>query len=106
LEVLSVKVGDVLAPNQQIARSSCRTFGCGSSCRNRARPHQARRFGEGAGGRVSEKDFSGVVEQIAREAEFTPRTVQTTEERISKVFRIQKCDGNSSNEWALGCRRM
>ncbi len=35
------------------------------------------------------KDFSGVVEQIAREAEFTPRNVQTVGERIKQVFGVK-----------------
>ena len=35
------------------------------------------------------KDFSGVVEQIARAAEFTPRNVQTVGERIKQVFGIK-----------------
>ena len=35
------------------------------------------------------KDFGGVVEQIARAAEFTPRNVQTVGERIKQVFGIK-----------------
>src|SRR5439155_1297780 len=35
------------------------------------------------------KDFTGVVEQIARAAEFTPRNVQTVSERIKQVFGIK-----------------
>jgi hypothetical protein len=35
------------------------------------------------------KAFSGVVEQIARAAEFTPRNVQTVGERIKQVFGIK-----------------
>jgi multidrug resistance efflux pump len=35
------------------------------------------------------KDFHGTVEQIAREAEFTPRNVQTVGERIKQVFGIK-----------------
>jgi HlyD family secretion protein len=35
------------------------------------------------------KDFTGVVEQIARAAEFTPRNVQTVGERIKQVFGIK-----------------
>ena len=33
--------------------------------------------------------YSGVVEQIARAAEFTPRNVQTVGERIKQVFGIK-----------------
>jgi len=57
LEVLSVKVGDVLAPNQQIATPPAAHLGAGLRAGTVARPHQARRFGEGAGGRVSGEGF-------------------------------------------------
>ena len=35
------------------------------------------------------RDFSGVVEQINRKAEFTPRNVQTVEDRIKQVFGVK-----------------
>lgn len=35
------------------------------------------------------KGFAGVVEQIAAQAEFTPRNVQTPEERVNQVFSIK-----------------
>ncbi|OGQ78088.1 MAG: hypothetical protein A3F90_05175 [Deltaproteobacteria bacterium RIFCSPLOWO2_12_FULL_60_19] len=35
------------------------------------------------------KDFSGVVRRIHRQAEFTPRNVQTPEERVLQVFQIE-----------------
>jgi HlyD family secretion protein len=35
------------------------------------------------------RDFPGVIEQIARAAEFTPRNVQTTEERVKQVFGVK-----------------
>jgi len=35
------------------------------------------------------KDFEGTVSFIASEAEFTPKTVQTTKERVKLVFRIK-----------------
>jgi len=35
------------------------------------------------------KDFPGVVEQIARAAEFTPRNVQTVAERVKQVFGVK-----------------
>jgi len=35
------------------------------------------------------KDFSGVVEQVNRQAEFTPRNVQTVEDRIRQVFGVK-----------------
>jgi HlyD family secretion protein len=35
------------------------------------------------------KDFSGVVRRVHRQAEFTPRNVQTPEERVLQVFQIE-----------------
>jgi HlyD family secretion protein len=34
-------------------------------------------------------DFDGVVEQINRQAEFTPRNVQTVADRIKQVFGVK-----------------
>jgi HlyD family secretion protein len=90
LEVLSVKVGDVLAPNQQVAtlllphiwvrvyvpEPWLANIKLGDSVKVRVDGHP-------------EKEFSGVVEQIARQAEFTPRNVQTAEERVKQVFGIK-----------------
>ena len=50
----------------------------------------------------SGKDFGGVVEQINREAEFTPRNVQTVEERIKQVFGVKVRLDNSSNDLRAG----
>ena len=91
LEVLSVKVGDVLAPNQALATLLLtdhlwvRVFvpepwlghiQLGEPVRVRADSDPG-------------KDFSGKVEQIARSAEFTPRNVQTVGERVKQVFGIK-----------------
>jgi HlyD family secretion protein len=90
LEVLSVKVGDVLAPNQQVAtlllphiwvrvyvpEPWLAHIKLGDSVKVRVDGYPAR-------------DFTGVVEQIARQAEFTPRNVQTAEERVKQVFGIK-----------------
>lgn len=91
LEVLSVKVGDVLAPNQDIA-----TLLLTNHLWVRVyvpEPWLGRiQLGEPVTVRVDSdpgKDFSGVVEQIARAAEFTPRNVQTVTERIKQVFGIK-----------------
>jgi multidrug resistance efflux pump len=91
LEVLSVKVGDVLAPNQALATLLLtnhlwvRVFV--------PEPWLGHlQLGERVTVRVDSdpgKDFSGVVEQIARAAEFTPRNVQTVGERIKQVFGIK-----------------
>jgi hypothetical protein len=44
----------------------------------------------------------GIVEQINRQAEFTPRNVQTVEERIKQVFGVKVRLDNSSNELRAG----
>jgi len=91
LEVLSVKVGDVLAPNQALATLLLtdhlwvRVFV--------PEPWLGHiQLGEPVRVRVDSdpgKDFSGKVEQIARSAEFTPRNVQTVGERVKQVFGIK-----------------
>ena len=91
LEVLSVKVGDVLAANREVA-----TLLLPQHLWVRVyvpEPWLGHiQLGEPLKVRVDSdpgKDFSGVVEQIAREAEFTPRNVQTVGERIKQVFGIK-----------------
>lgn len=91
LEVLSVKVGDVLAPNQSVATLLLtnhlwvRVFV--------PEPWLGHiKLGESVSVRVDAfpgKDFPGVVEQVAREAEFTPRNVQTVGERVKQVFGVK-----------------
>ncbi len=91
LEVLSVKVGDVLAPNQSVATLLLtnhlwvRVFV--------PEPWLGHiQLGEAVTARVDAfpgKDFGGVVEQINREAEFTPRNVQTVGERVKQVFGVK-----------------
>ena len=48
------------------------------------------------------KDFPGVIEQIARAAEFTPRNVQTVGERIKQVFGIKVRLDNSEGKLRAG----
>ena len=91
LEVLSMKVGDVLAPNQPVA-----TLLLTNHLWVRVyvpEPWLGHiQLGEQVSVRVDSdpgKMFSGVVEQIARAAEFTPRNVQTVGERIQQVFGIK-----------------
>jgi HlyD family secretion protein len=90
LEVLSVKVGDVLAPNQQMATLLLPHIWARVYV---PEPWLARiTLGDSVKVRVDGypgKDFTGVVEQIARQAEFTPRNVQTAEERVKQVFGIK-----------------
>jgi HlyD family secretion protein len=91
LEVLSVKVGDVLAPNREVA-----TLLLPQHLWVRVyvpEPWLGHiQLGESVKVRVDSdpgKDFPGTVEQIAREAEFTPRNVQTVGDRIKQVFGIK-----------------
>ena len=91
LEVLSVKVGDVLPANHEVAtllltghlwvrvyvpESWLGLIKLGEQVRVRVDsfPHT---------------DFEGVVEQIGRQAEFTPRNVQTVADRIKQVFGVK-----------------
>jgi HlyD family secretion protein len=91
LEVLSVKVGDVVTPNQPVATLLLtnhlwvRVF-----VPEPWLGHIA--LGNAVQVRVDSfpgKDFAGTVEQIARSAEFTPRNVQTVGERVKQVFGIK-----------------
>jgi RND family efflux transporter MFP subunit len=91
LEVLHVKVGDVLAANREVATLLL--------------PHHLWlrvyvpapwlgliKVGDTVQVRVDSfpgVDFPGAVEQINRQAEFTPRNVQTVEERIRQVFGVK-----------------
>lgn len=91
LEVLSVKVGDVLAPNQSVATLLLtnhlwvRVFV--------PEPWLGHiKLGNAVKVRVDSfagKEFGGAVEQIARSAEFTPRNVQTVGERVKQVFGVK-----------------
>jgi HlyD family secretion protein len=104
LEVLSVKAGDVLAPNQQVA-----TLLLPQHIWVRVyvpEPWLSRiRLGESVRVRVDGfpgRDFTGAVEQINREAEFTPRNVQTVGERIKQVFGVKVRLDNSSTDLRAG----
>ena len=91
LEVLNVKVGDVLAPNQELAtlilpqhlwvrvyvpETWLGWIALGDPVRLRVDS-------------FPNEDFAGAVEQINRQAEFTPRNVQTVEDRIRQVFGVK-----------------
>jgi RND family efflux transporter MFP subunit len=91
LEVLSVKMGDVLPPNGEVA-----TLLLPQHLWVRVyvpEPWLGRiKLGEQVRLRVDSfpgKDFPGEVEQINRQAEFTPRNVQTVEDRIRQVFGVK-----------------
>ncbi|MFN2508119.1 MAG: HlyD family secretion protein [Chthoniobacterales bacterium] len=91
LEILSVKVGDVLPPNREVATLILPNYLW-------ARVYVPQpwlgyiKIGEKVQVRVDafgEREFSGVVEQVSRHAEFTPRNVQTVEDRIRQVFAVK-----------------
>jgi HlyD family secretion protein len=104
LEVLSVKAGDVLAPNREVA-----TLLLTNHLWVRVyvpEPWLGRiQVGEAVRVRVDSdpgKDFAGEVEQIARAAEFTPRNVQTVAERVKQVFGIKVRLENSEGKLRAG----
>jgi HlyD family secretion protein len=91
LEVLNVKVGDVLPPNGEVA-----TLLLWQHLWVRVyvpEPWLGRiKIGDNARVRVDSfpgVDFPGTVEQVNRQAEFTPRNVQTVEDRIRQVFGVK-----------------
>jgi HlyD family secretion protein len=104
LEVLSVKVGVVLAPNREVAtvlltgHTFARVFV--------PEPWLGHiKLGDTARVRVDAfpgRDFEGEVEFIGRAAEFTPRNVQTVEERVKQVFPIKVRLDTSSGELRAG----
>lgn len=90
LEVLSVKVGDVLPPNREVA-----TLLLAGHLWVRVYVPEVWLAQIQPGQKVtlqadgSARQFEGVVEQINRQAEFTPRNVQTVEERVRQVFGVK-----------------
>jgi HlyD family secretion protein len=91
LEILSVKIGDVLPPNREVA-----TLILPQHLWVRVYVPETWlgliKLGETVRVRVDsfpDRDFSGKVEQINRQAEFTPRNVQTVEDRIRQVFGVK-----------------
>ena len=104
LEVLSVKAGDVLAPSQQVATLLLtnhiwvRVF-----VPEPWLGHIA--VGEAVQAHVDAfpgKDFAGMVEQIQRSAEFTPRNVQTVGERVKQVFGVKVRLDNAEGKLRAG----
>jgi HlyD family secretion protein len=104
LEVLSVKVGDVLAPNREVATLILpqhlwvRVFvpepwlgliKVGDPVRLRVDSFPG-------------KDFDGTVEQVNRQAEFTPRNVQTVEDRIRQVYGVKVRLPNNEDKLRAG----
>jgi HlyD family secretion protein len=91
LEVLNVKVGDVLPPNGEVATLLLpqhlwvRVYVPEPWLGHIKIGDQVRVQVDSFPG----KDFPGVVEQVNRQAEFTPRNVQTVEDRIRQVFGVK-----------------
>jgi HlyD family secretion protein len=104
LEVLSVKVGDVLAGNREVATLILpqhlwvRVFV--------PEPWLGLiKVGDPVRVRVDSfpgKDFAGTVEQVNRQAEFTPRNVQTVEDRIRQVFGVKVRLPNNEDKLRAG----
>ncbi len=91
LEVLPVKVGDVLPPGREVA-----TLVLTDSLWVRVYAPQPWLGQIHLGDPVKVvadafpgREFTGVVEQINRQAEFTPRNVQTPDDRIRQVFGVK-----------------
>ena len=91
VEILHVRVGDVLPPNREVA-----TLILPGYLWVRVYVPQPWlghiKLGEQAEVRVDsfrDEVFTGVIEQINRQAEFTPRNVQTVEDRIRQVFGVK-----------------
>lgn len=104
LEVLSVKLGDVLAPNREVAtvlfmgHTFARVFV--------PEPWLGRiKLGDKVTVRVDAfagREFVGQVEFIGHAAEFTPRNVQTVAERVKQVFPVKVLLDASSGELRAG----
>jgi HlyD family secretion protein len=104
LEVLSVKVGDVLPANREVATLTLQHYlwvrvyvpekWLGYIKLNDAVRVRVDSF--------PDKDFHGKVEQINRQAEFTPRNVQTVEDRIKQVFGVKVALDNSEDKLRAG----
>jgi multidrug resistance efflux pump len=90
LEVLSVKLGDVLGANREVATLLysqhlwVRVY-VPEPWLGIIRPGQQVKVQTDS----SHDEFTGVVEQINRAAEFTPRNVQTVEDRVRQVFGVK-----------------
>jgi len=104
LEVLSVKVGDVVPPHREIATLILpqhlwvRVYVVQPQL-GALKLGQPVQFTADA---VPGKTFRGEIEQISRSAEFTPRNVQTTEERVKRVFAVKVRLHDNSGELRPG----
>jgi HlyD family secretion protein len=91
LEVLSVKIADVLPANREVATLILlqhlwvRVY-VPEPWLGFIKPGQTLKVKVDS---FPQQDFEGVVEQISRASEFTPRNAQTVEERIKRVFGVK-----------------
>lgn len=104
LEVLEVKTGDVLPANREVATLILPQH---LWVRVYVPESWLGRIKAGDEARVSVdswpgQEFKGVIEQINREAEFTPRNVQTVEERVKQVFGVKIRLDNRDNKLRAG----
>ena len=104
VEVLHIKIGDVLSPNREAA-----TLILPEHLWVRVyvpEPWLGRlKLGDKVRAKVDSwpgREFAGEIEQIARKAEFTPRNVQTVEERIKQVFAVKIRLDNRSDALRAG----
>ena len=104
VEVLNVKVGDVVGPNREVATLLlpgylwARVFVPEPWLGHIKVGDKINATIDGLPGQT----FSGVVEQIQRGAEFTPRNVQTVEERVKQVFGVKIRLENSGDKLRAG----
>ena len=91
LETLSVKVGDVLAPNREVA-----TLVMPASLWVRVFVPETKlglvRVGQGASLTVDtfpKRTFPGKVVEISPRAQYTPRNIQTLDQRSDQVFGVK-----------------
>jgi len=90
LETLHVKIGDVLPPNREVATLLLphlwvRVY-IPEPWLGHIKPNETVKVRVDA---FPGRDFEGRIEQISRQAEFTPRNTQTVAERIKQVFGVK-----------------
>lgn len=104
VEVLHAKVGDVVAPNRELATLILpqhlwvRVFVAQTQLGNLQLGQEVRFVADSSPGKV----HRGNIEQINRAAEFTPRNAQTREERVKRVFAVKVRLSNESHELRPG----
>lgn len=90
LETLPVKVGDVLSPGREVATLLLASLWVRVYVPQPWLGHL--HLGDAVklhADAFPDREFAGTVEQISRQAEFTPRNVQTPDDRIRQVFGVK-----------------